>query len=73
MLILFVFSGTDQDTNDAMVLVKKIVETIESVLHRGTNWNKEKLTAVLKKMKKDVSCFLCWLPYCRFGSIKNVL
>jgi len=55
---------------DAVPLAKKIVGAIETMLGRASSWNKDKIAAVLKKMKKDVSC-TC--PSCLPADLENSL
>lgn len=46
------------------------METIESMLNKTSNWDKEKLSRIFKKIKKEVS--LCYhLPFLLFFFTMN--
>ena len=43
--------------------MRKVIERIKKMLQNGSNFNKEKLTILFKKLEKVVRCFINYVLY----------
>lgn len=52
--------------------MRKVIERIKKMLQNGSNFNKEKLTILFKKLEKVVRCFINYVLYSTWSFVNII-